>query len=186
MKRGLDVLKRALAKARAARRTAKKLLFGSPNVRRTPESRAFTVSVASLKGLPERRTKTWTSLSKRASMLTSLVAYKAWCQRPRAPRLNGGALGGGSTAHEARLLKMKDHPMDKSHPVDETRIAQSSGPSASADLMRRGEAKEQRHRNGKLAARVAWALAAEPNQRPVNRRNNRPASICSADKKVRR
>ena len=78
-------------------------------------------------------------------MLTSLVAYKAWCQRPRAPRLNGGALGGGSTAHEARLLKMKDHPMDKSHPVDETRI----------DAVER--AKRQRRLNAKGGSKRAKA-----------------------------
>jgi hypothetical protein len=35
---------------------------------------SFNFSAASLKSLPERRTKNWTSLAKRASMLTSLVA----------------------------------------------------------------------------------------------------------------
>jgi Protein of unknown function (DUF3489) len=34
----------------------------------------------------------------------------------------GGALGGGSTAHEARI-PLEDHPMPKSDPVDETRSA---------------------------------------------------------------
>jgi hypothetical protein len=38
-------------------------------------------------------------------MLASLVAYWASGQRPRAPRLHGGALGGGSAAHEARMPK---------------------------------------------------------------------------------
>src|SRR6476620_8561674 len=37
---------------------------------------SFTVSVASLKSLPERRTKNWTSKAKRASMLTSLVCVE--------------------------------------------------------------------------------------------------------------
>jgi len=76
--------------------------------------------------------------------------------------------------------------MAKSHPVDETRTDAVERPKRQRRLNAKKTGGRTKTRNGKRAGRVSAALAAEANQRPVNRRNNRPASICSADKKVRR
>ena len=43
-------------------------------------------------------------------------------------RPSGGALGGGSAAHEGAVAHMENHPMPKSNPVDETRIADAVEP----------------------------------------------------------
>ena len=102
----------------------------------------------------------WTSTAKEAFMLTSLVAEKASRQRPRERLAQCGALGGGSTAHEARLPKRRTTRWPNLTLLTRRELrTRSSRPSASAARMRRrrrGTAKapkQQRRRKSAVGSR---------------------------------
>ncbi len=80
-------------------------------------------------------------------------------QRPRAPRLNGGALGGGS-ARMRRGGSMEDHPMAKSNSVERDRncgpgrVDQAPAPMNAKKGGKTAKApKRQTHRKGAVATR---------------------------------
>ena len=129
----------------------------------------------------------WTSTTKEAFMLTSLVAEKTSGQwlRQRLAQMRG--FRWWKRRAWGAVAQAEHHPMAKSNSVDETRIADPVEPAKrqprATVKKARKLAKAQKRRTRR---RMSLAVATVPNLQAANRPNSRHASTCSVAGKVQR